>query len=107
MPILDPAALQPNLPLERTRPTRPAEPSPSSDAPDTPSFGEALESVVQETNEAIANAEQASADFADGRTNDIHGTMISLQEADVRLRMLGSVRNRALEAYREIMRMGS
>jgi flagellar hook-basal body complex protein FliE len=42
-----------------------------------------------------------------GDHQDVHGTMIAMQEADVSLRLMTSVRNRAIEAYREIMRMGS
>ena len=53
----------------------------------------------------MRTAEAKAADFADGRSNDIHGTMIAMQAADVRMRLLGNVRNRALEAYREIMKM--
>lgn len=71
------------------------------------SFGELLTEFAQDVNSAQGAAETASNDFAEGRSDDIHGTMIKLQEADVKLRLLGNVRNRALEAYREIMRMGS
>ena len=71
------------------------------------SFGELLSEFAQDVNTAQHTAETASSDFAEGRSDDIHGTMIKLQEADVKLRLLGNVRNRALEAYREIMRMGS
>ncbi|MEM9068645.1 MAG: flagellar hook-basal body complex protein FliE [Myxococcota bacterium] len=71
------------------------------------SFADALEQFVEKVDESQRVAETKSADFAEGRTNDIHGTMIALQRADVSLRLLGSVRNRALEAYREVMRMGA
>jgi flagellar hook-basal body complex protein FliE len=33
--------------------------------------------------------------------------MILMQEADVSLRLAVNVRNRAIEAYREVMRMGA
>ena len=33
--------------------------------------------------------------------------MIAMQKADISFRLFASVRNRALEAYREIMRMGA
>lgn len=72
-----------------------------------PSFGETLEGFVNEVNDTQVHAEQMSSDFAEGRSNDIHGTMLAMQEADVQLRLLGTVRNRAIEAYREIMRMGA
>ena len=40
-----------------------------------------------------------------GASGDIHGTMIALAKADMSFRLLLQVRNRALEAYQEIMRM--
>lgn len=78
--------------------------APAAEGSDS-SFGEALRGFVGEVNGAVANAEAKSTAFAEGRSNDIHGTMISLQEADVKVRLLGNVRNRAIEAYREVMRM--
>ena len=82
---------------------------PSVSAPEQSgsTFGDLLSEFAQDVNSAQVTAETASNDFAEGRSDDIHGTMIKLQEADVKLRLLGNVRNRALEAYREIMRMGS
>ncbi len=71
------------------------------------SFGDALAEFVNKVDEVQRTAQQQSIDFAEGRTDDIHGTMIALQRADISLRLLGSVRNRALEAYREVMRMGA
>jgi flagellar hook-basal body complex protein FliE len=82
---------------------------PSVQAPEEAgsTFGDLLAEFAQDVNSAQNTAETASTDFAEGRSDDIHGTMIKIQEADVKLRLLGNVRNRALEAYREIMRMGS
>lgn len=70
-------------------------------------FAERLKDFVGEVNETQKVGEQMAEDFANGKQNDIHGTMIAMQKADVTLRLLGSVRNRAIEAYREIMRMGA
>ncbi|MBN2725676.1 MAG: flagellar hook-basal body complex protein FliE [Deltaproteobacteria bacterium] len=44
-------------------------------------------------------------EFAAGRREKIHETMIDLEQAEISLRFLGSVRNRMLEAYQEIMRI--
>ena len=43
--------------------------------------------------------------MATGRSHNIHETMIALDKADVSFRMLTKVRNKAVEAYQEIMRM--
>ena len=92
--------------------TRPASeglalPSVSAPEPSGGTFGELLSEFAQDVNASQNTAETAATDFAEGRSDDIHGTMIKLQEADVKLRLLGNVRNRALAAYNEIMRMGS
>lgn len=85
----------------------PNAPSVGGAEPTTSPFAETLAEFAQDVNTSQVDAERASRDFAEGRSDDIHGTMIQLQEADVKLRLLGNVRNRALEAYREIMRMGA
>ena len=71
------------------------------------SFSERLGDLVREANEAQETAEAKANDFASGRSDDIHGTMIAMQQADIQLRLLGSVRNKIIEAYREVMRMGA
>jgi flagellar hook-basal body complex protein FliE len=70
-------------------------------------FTAKLREALNEANATQANAETAAADFASGKQNDLHGTMITLAQADVSLRLVSNVRNRVIEAYREVMRMGS
>ncbi|MFT5353251.1 MAG: flagellar hook-basal body complex protein FliE [Polyangiales bacterium] len=98
-----------NTRSEVARPSSEGLSLPSVQAPEETgsTFGDLLAEFAQDVNSAQNTAETASTDFAEGRSDDIHGTMIKIQEADVKLRLLGNVRNRALEAYREIMRMGS
>ncbi len=109
MPIYGPTSPLPPPPVfERPRPAPRADgPSLAPDAVqnERSAFAEALDGLVRDADGAVRTAEAKAADFADGRSNDIHGTMIAMQAADVRMRLLGNVRNRALEAYREIMKM--
>ena len=70
-------------------------------------FSEKLREVLNEANAPQAKAEQAAQDYASGKQNDLHGTMITMTEADVSLRLVSNVRTRVIEAYREVMRMGS
>jgi len=79
---------------------------PSIAAPEN-SFTEKLREVVKGVNELPQQGEQVAQQYADGKQNDLHGTMVSMAQADISLRMVANVRNRAIEAYREIMRMGS
>jgi len=65
-------------------------------------FAQALERSVKETDQALKAANQNLQDLASGRTNRLHETMMSLEEADLSLKLFLQVRNKALEAYREI-----
>ena len=69
------------------------------------SFLAALEDKLSLVNDLQKGAERAGESLAVGETKNIHETMISLERADIALRLLTQVRNKALEAYREIMRM--
>ncbi|MEM6961015.1 MAG: flagellar hook-basal body complex protein FliE [Myxococcota bacterium] len=92
--------------IETPEPSIAQEPNPSI-SEHAPSFVERLREFAEEVNETQMEAEQVSRDFAEGKRNDIHGTMVQMQTADIEFRMLGTVRNRVLEAYREVMKMGA
>ncbi len=68
-------------------------------------FGEALKTSIAEVNQAQISADRAAEQIAAGETKDLHGAMIKLEEADISLRLMVQVRNKAVEAYQEIMRM--
>jgi flagellar hook-basal body complex protein FliE len=72
---------------------------------DSVSFVDELKDKLSEVNrlqnQADANMEQSS---VKGATN-IHETMIQLAHADLGLLMLAKIRNKALDAYHEVMRM--
>jgi len=44
-------------------------------------------------------------DFAQGKISNIHEVIIEAEKASIALRLTVEVRNRIVEAYREIMRM--
>ncbi len=68
-------------------------------------FAQALESSLNAVDQKMKAADQNIQDLASGKSNRIHETMMSVEEADLSLKMLLQVRNKALEAYREIARM--
>lgn len=68
-------------------------------------FTKMLESMVSKVNETQLNGEQAIKDLHSGKAQHLHEVMIAVEEADISLRMLVQMRNRALTAYEEIMRM--
>lgn len=76
-------------------------------APEGPSFGERVEQLLEQTNQVQVNAEQAAESYANGTRNDMHGTMIALEQADISFRLVSNIRSRLVDAYREVMRMGA
>ena len=67
-------------------------------------FSAILKNSIKEVNDAQLEADEAVQKVLNGETKDIHETMITLQKADVSLKLMMEVRNKLLEAYQEIMR---
>ena len=82
--------------------------SPSGGKPaptDSGGFAAVIEGAINKVDRLERDANGAIVDLLQGKA-DVHQTMISLQKADVSMRMLLAVRNKVLDAYREVMRMG-
>ena len=60
---------------------------------------------MSEVNQAQISANRAAEQIAAGETKNLHGAMIKLEEADISLRLMVQVRNKAVAAYQEIMSM--
>lgn len=77
----------------------------STAATGEPSFADMVTHEIEKVNTQMVKADASVADLAAGRSGDVHGTMIELQKANLSFKMLVEVRNKALRAYEEIMRM--
>ena len=73
--------------------------------PAGPSFLEHLESNISTVNESQKHADKAATDLATGKSQNIHETMLAVTQAELSFNLMVQVRNKALEAYQEIMRM--
>jgi flagellar hook-basal body complex protein FliE len=69
-------------------------------------FGEILQSSIEEVNRLQQAADNAIEELTVGKTKNIHETMIALEKAEVSFKLMLQVRNKILEAYQEVMRMG-
>jgi len=65
---------------------------------------ERIGNAGDEPHQAVQGASDRFALKMDGR---IHETMMVMEKADIRFKFMMSVKNKAIEAYREIMRMGA
>ncbi len=68
-------------------------------------FAEALKASISQVNQDQLVADRASEQVAAGQSENLHDAMIKLEEADISLRMMVQVRNKAIDAYQEIMRL--
>jgi flagellar hook-basal body complex protein FliE len=71
----------------------------------TGGFGDMLAKSIEKVNEAQHAADTSMKELAAGRTKNIHETMLTIEKADASLKLMMQVRNKVLDAYKEIMRM--
>ncbi len=70
-----------------------------------PGFLDSLKSAIGNVNDAQKEAGRAVDALMAGDTQDIHRTMVALQQADVSFQLMMQVRNKLVTAYEEIQRM--
>lgn len=68
------------------------------------SFGKVLGTALDQANRLDFTASQKVDALAAGTMDDIHGTMISVKEADIALKLVGTVRSKILDAFQELWR---
>ncbi|MBK8575163.1 MAG: flagellar hook-basal body complex protein FliE [Elusimicrobia bacterium] len=68
-------------------------------------FGEVLTQALERADSRVVDAHQAVDDLVSGKPVSSHDVMIRVEEAHLALQWTIQLRNRALEAYQEIMRM--
>jgi flagellar hook-basal body complex protein FliE len=93
--------------LSHTVSTVPAAPSiGSAEAPaESGAFLDSLKSAIGKVNDVQNQAGQAVDALMTGQTQDIHRTMVALQQADVSFQLMMQIRNKLVAAYEEIQRM--
>lgn len=64
-----------------------------------------FERMFDRVNREQLAADKKISEMVAGRNKDIPKTMLSMEKADVSLRLLMAVRNKLVSAYEEIMRM--
>ncbi len=74
-------------------------------AADSASFADQLKMKISEVNQLQKDADKAMTDSTVKGATNIHETMIRMEEADMGLRLMTKLRNKALDAYHEVMRM--
>lgn len=68
-------------------------------------FSQMLQESLEKVNNDQVEADTAIKELIAGRTKNIHETLLTVERADASLKLMMQVRNKILDAYKEIMRM--
>ena len=72
---------------------------------DTGSIKRTFEKMLQDVNQQQFNAEAKKIELLVTENEDIHGTMLALEKAELSMRLMLQIRNKLVSAYEEVMRM--
>lgn len=68
-------------------------------------FGKLMEEMVGKVSDLQTSADKQIQSLATGEGKGLHEVMLAVEKASVSFQMMTQVRNKAVEAYQEIMRM--
>jgi flagellar hook-basal body complex protein FliE len=64
-----------------------------------------LSQAFNQINQSQNEADQLVTQMVNGNVNDLHNVMIAVEKAEIMLRLAVQVRDKAVSAYQEVMRM--
>ncbi|WP_457749284.1 flagellar hook-basal body complex protein FliE [Sulfurimonas sp.] len=67
-------------------------------------FAQQLKSALNEVNDIQKESENAIADLATGQVKDLHQAALAIGKAETSMKLMLEIRNKALNAYKEIGR---
>ena len=67
-------------------------------------FAKHLTSALNEVNDMQKESEHAIADLATGQVKDLHQAALAIDKAETSMKLMLEIRNKALNAYKEIGR---
>ena len=76
---------------------------PTTDKPGN--FASLIQQYVQQTNQDTKAAAEATVNLSLGKSSNVSETLLAVQKADLSFQLMMSVRNKLVDAYREVMRM--
>ncbi len=68
------------------------------------SFEDLLKKELDNTNDIMQKADKAQADIATGNVKDLAKASITIQKAEMQMKMVLEVRNKAINAYKELLK---
>lgn len=67
-------------------------------------FMDTMKEVIDEVNKDQKTSEKALSDVATGQIKDLHQAAIAIGKAETSMKVMLEVRNKAINAYKEILR---
>ena len=80
-------------------------PAGAPDASASGGFLDTLKNAIGKANDVQLQANHAVDALVTGQTQDLHQTMVALQQADGSFQLMMQIRNKLVTAYEEIQRM--
>jgi len=68
------------------------------------SFATQLQNALQDVNTIQESGDKAMSEIATGQVKDLHQAALSIDKAEMSMKMMLEVRNKALNAYKELSR---
>lgn len=69
------------------------------------SFGDIMNKEIDKVNDAQLKADKLTTGFMTGEIDDLHSVMIATEEARLSLELAVQVRNKVIEAFKEVNNM--
>lgn len=76
----------------------------STDFSSGDNFASHLKSALGEVNQLQEESEKAMAEMATGQVKDLHQAALAINKAETSMKMMLEIRNKALNAYKELGR---
>src|SRR5262245_60695438 len=77
----------------------------SPDAPPVSGFAEMLSNSIDDVNQLLQQADQKETALVTGKSENLNDAMIAVEKADTAMKAMIQFRNKAIDAYQEILRM--
>jgi flagellar hook-basal body complex protein FliE len=104
-PIAPIVQLAPLTPVNLVAPTSAPGLEGVADATGATSFANLLKDKLSSTVQLQQDAANASEAVATGRSDDLTGATIAVEKASIAIELVSAIRNKAVEAYQDVMRM--
>ena len=74
------------------------------DANSGANFADTLKSALNDVNDIQKDSENAIGDMATGQVKDLHQAALAINKAEISMKLMLEIRNKALNAYKELGR---